>query len=174
MNSLQRAIQTLSSPGLFSFPLTPFDPDDGLDLVALREHVEAQIAAGPAALFVACGTGEFTALGLDEYEKVVTAAVAQAASRLPVFAGVGAGPALLGTSREQRSGAMPTVSCCFRLTSWHRRPGASSEAGIRLAGPTMGPVRPPLVDAKPEHVEQLGMLLERGRTVLGRWAEARA
>jgi 5-dehydro-4-deoxyglucarate dehydratase len=78
--------------GLLSFPLTPFTPDDKVDLDVLAEHLNRQIAAGPAALFVACGTGEFTALSVPEYRDVVRTAARTAAGRLPVFAGAGGGP----------------------------------------------------------------------------------
>jgi 5-dehydro-4-deoxyglucarate dehydratase len=78
--------------GLLSFPLTPFTADDEVNTGVLADHVAEQIAAGPAALFVACGTGEFTALGLDEYRTVVRTAVREAAGRLPVYAGAGGGP----------------------------------------------------------------------------------
>jgi len=78
--------------GLLSFPLTPFTPEDKVDLDVFAEHVARQIEAGPAALFVACGTGEFTALSLPEYRDVVRTAVRVAAGRLPVFAGAGGGP----------------------------------------------------------------------------------
>jgi len=80
--------------GLLSFPLTPFTSSDEVDLDVFAEHVDQQIAAGPSALFVACGTGEFTALDLDEYRAVVSAAVRVAGGRLPVFAGTGGGPRL--------------------------------------------------------------------------------
>jgi 5-dehydro-4-deoxyglucarate dehydratase len=40
------------------------------------------------------------------------------------------------------------------------------KAGAKLSGLAMGPVRPPLVDAHPEHVEQLEAILRRGRAVL--------
>lgn len=78
--------------GLLSFPLTPFTAGDTVDAGVLAEHIGRQIAAGPAALFVACGTGEFTALGMDEYRTVVRTAVREAGGRLPVFAGAGGGP----------------------------------------------------------------------------------
>ncbi|AYY12539.1 5-dehydro-4-deoxyglucarate dehydratase [Actinobacteria bacterium YIM 96077] len=78
--------------GLLSFPLTPFTSDDEIALDVFAEHLERQIAAGPAALFVACGTGEFTALGQDEYQKLVSTAVRVADGRLPVVAGAGGGP----------------------------------------------------------------------------------
>jgi 5-dehydro-4-deoxyglucarate dehydratase len=80
--------------GLLSFPLTPFTPDDEVNVGVLVQHLTRQIAAKPAALFVACGTGEFTALDLDEYRTVVRTAVREAAGGLPVYAGVGGGPRL--------------------------------------------------------------------------------
>jgi len=79
---------------LLSFPLTPFTDDDKVDLDVYATHVGQQIDAGPAGLYVACGTGEFTALSLQEYRDVVATAVRVAAGRLPVYAGAGGGPQL--------------------------------------------------------------------------------
>jgi 5-dehydro-4-deoxyglucarate dehydratase len=78
--------------GLLSFPLTPFTADDKVDLDVFAEHVSRQLDAGPTGLFVACGTGEYTALSLAEYREVVATAVRVAAGRVPVFAGAGGGP----------------------------------------------------------------------------------
>ncbi len=78
--------------GLLSFPLTPFTAEGSVDLPAFAEHVETQISHDPTAIFVACGTGEFTALSLAEFRDVVSAAVAVAKGRLPVVAGCGGGP----------------------------------------------------------------------------------
>jgi 5-dehydro-4-deoxyglucarate dehydratase len=47
-------------------------------------------------------------------------------------------------------------------------PVALVKAGARLSGLDMGPVRPPLVDASAEHVEQLATIIARGRAVLAR------
>jgi 5-dehydro-4-deoxyglucarate dehydratase len=77
-----------------SFPVTAFHPDGGLNLDAFRQHVADQVAAGPAALFVACGTGEFFSLDDEEYARVVRAAVEVAAGAVPVYAGVGYGTAV--------------------------------------------------------------------------------
>jgi 5-dehydro-4-deoxyglucarate dehydratase len=77
--------------GVLSFPLTSFHRDGSLDLDGFRTHVAAQIAAGPGAVFPACGTGEFFSLDEDEYRKVVTATVEEAAGRVPVVAGIGYG-----------------------------------------------------------------------------------
>ncbi|MGH3656820.1 MAG: dihydrodipicolinate synthase family protein, partial [Micromonosporaceae bacterium] len=62
-------------PGLLSFPLTPFTGEDTVALDVFTGHLEQQIAASPAALYVACGTGEFTALSFDEHRDLVSAAV---------------------------------------------------------------------------------------------------
>ncbi|KPI17891.1 5-dehydro-4-deoxyglucarate dehydratase [Actinobacteria bacterium OK074] len=77
--------------GVLSFPLTSFHADGSLDLEGFRAHVAAQVAAGPGAVFPACGTGEFFSLDEDEYRQVVTAAVEVTAGRVPVVAGVGYG-----------------------------------------------------------------------------------
>jgi 5-dehydro-4-deoxyglucarate dehydratase len=78
--------------GLLSFPLTPFTADDRVNLDVLAEHVAAHVAAKPAGVFVACGTGEFTALSLVEYRDVVATAVRVVDGAMPVYAGVGGGP----------------------------------------------------------------------------------
>ena len=81
--------------GLLSFPLTPFTPDGGrVDLDVLATHVRQQLAWGPGAIFIACGTGEFTALSLAEYSDVVRVAVETVAGSVPVYAGAGGGPAI--------------------------------------------------------------------------------
>ncbi|MEU3844176.1 5-dehydro-4-deoxyglucarate dehydratase [Streptomyces sp. NPDC028635] len=77
--------------GVLSFPLTAFHDDGTLDPDGCRAHVAAQLAAGPGALFPACGTGEFFSLDEDEYRQVVTVAVTEADGRVPVVAGTGYG-----------------------------------------------------------------------------------
>ena len=78
--------------GLLSFPLTPFAENDTVDTEVLAEHIEAHVAAKPAGFFVACGTGEFTALSIEEYRTVVSTALRVVNGRMPVFSGVGGGP----------------------------------------------------------------------------------
>jgi 5-dehydro-4-deoxyglucarate dehydratase len=75
--------------GVLFFPVTPFDAAGGVAEDVLAEHVKHGVAAGPGGVFVACGTGEFNALGVDEFERVVTVAVEATAGRVPVFAGAG-------------------------------------------------------------------------------------
>ncbi|WP_371743525.1 5-dehydro-4-deoxyglucarate dehydratase [Herbiconiux sp. SALV-R1] len=82
--------------GVLFFPVTPFDGSDRVDTELLGQHVAGRVADGAAAVFAACGTGEFHALAHDEYETAVAAAVAAAAGAVPVVAGTG-GP--LGHAR---------------------------------------------------------------------------
>ncbi len=77
--------------GVLSFPLTAFHDDGTLDPDGSRAHVAARLAAGPGAVFPACGTGEFFSLDEEEYRQVVTIAVEEAAGRVPVVAGTGYG-----------------------------------------------------------------------------------
>jgi 5-dehydro-4-deoxyglucarate dehydratase len=91
-NSTSRLARRLD--GLLFFPVTAFDAGGGVDLDAYRQHLKARLAAGPAALFACCGTGEFFSLGVEEYAALVRVAVEEAAGRIPVVAGVGYGTAL--------------------------------------------------------------------------------
>ncbi|MCU1439191.1 MAG: 5-dehydro-4-deoxyglucarate dehydratase [Rhodoglobus sp.] len=78
--------------GVLAFPLSPFSEDGStIDLPAFRAHLRGQIAAGAGALFVCCGTGEFSALDEAEYGQLIEAAVEEAAGRLPILAGIGYG-----------------------------------------------------------------------------------
>ena len=83
--------------GVLFFPVTAFDAEDRLDLGALEQHIARGVEAGPGAVFAACGTGEYHALALEEYELAVRTAVTTTAGRVPVVAGVG-GP--LGHARS--------------------------------------------------------------------------
>jgi 5-dehydro-4-deoxyglucarate dehydratase len=80
--------------GLLSFPVTPFTPQNEIDVPRYREHVQFMLDAKPGALFVCGGTGEFFSLGLDEYKTLVAAAVEQASGSAPIVAGVGYGARL--------------------------------------------------------------------------------
>ncbi|WP_433450241.1 5-dehydro-4-deoxyglucarate dehydratase [Streptomyces sp. CA-142005] len=76
---------------VLSFPLTAFHDDGSLDPDGFRAHVAGRLAAGPGAVFPACGTGEFFSLDEEEFRTVVTITVEEAAGRVPVVAGTGYG-----------------------------------------------------------------------------------
>ncbi len=48
--------------GLLFFPITPYQGDGEVDLTELAAHVRRGVDAGAGGVFVACGTGEFSAL----------------------------------------------------------------------------------------------------------------
>ncbi|MCH5644775.1 MULTISPECIES: 5-dehydro-4-deoxyglucarate dehydratase [unclassified Gordonia (in: high G+C Gram-positive bacteria)] len=75
--------------GVLFFPVTPFGPDGEVDYDRLVEHIDRGVAAGPGGVFVACGTGEFHALGLREFGEIVRRTVETVGGRVPVFAGAG-------------------------------------------------------------------------------------
>jgi 5-dehydro-4-deoxyglucarate dehydratase len=76
---------------VLSFPLTSFTDDGAVDLQGFRDHVRRQVAAGPAAIFPCCGTGEFFPLDEEEYEALVIVAVEETDRRVPVVTGLGYG-----------------------------------------------------------------------------------
>ncbi|WP_329408614.1 5-dehydro-4-deoxyglucarate dehydratase [Streptomyces sp. NBC_00704] len=80
--------------GPLFFPVTAYGPDGALDLDVFRAHVRGGVEAGAAAVFAACGTGEFHALTPEEFEACVRTAVEETAGRVPVVAGAGYGTAL--------------------------------------------------------------------------------
>jgi 5-dehydro-4-deoxyglucarate dehydratase len=80
--------------GPLFFPVTAYGPGGAVDPDTCRTHVRRGVAAGAAAVFVCCGTGEFHALTPEEYQDCVRTAVEAAGGRVPVVAGTGYGTAL--------------------------------------------------------------------------------
>lgn len=87
----------LTFTGVLFFPVTPFDESGAVAEDVLRAHVANGVEHGAGGVFIACGTGEFHALGLEEYETTVRVGVEAAAGRVPVLAGIG-GP--IGQARQ--------------------------------------------------------------------------
>ncbi|MGY1439824.1 5-dehydro-4-deoxyglucarate dehydratase [Streptomyces reniochalinae] len=79
--------------GLLAFPLTPFSDALSLDLDAFAQNVERHVEAGAGALFVACGTGEFSSLSPAEHAAVLARAREVVRGRVPVWVGAGGGAA---------------------------------------------------------------------------------
>lgn len=77
--------------GLLSFPVTHFDEHLDFAEAPFRRHIGWLLEHKPAALFAAGGTGEFFSLTLEEFSRVVAAAVAETAGKAPVIAGCGYG-----------------------------------------------------------------------------------
>ncbi|WP_148254224.1 5-dehydro-4-deoxyglucarate dehydratase [Aidingimonas lacisalsi] len=75
--------------GLLSFPVTDFDSDGHFDEASYRRRLEWFVSHEISAVFVAGGTGEFFNLTLDEYRRIVKAAVEVVDGKLPVIASAG-------------------------------------------------------------------------------------
>jgi 5-dehydro-4-deoxyglucarate dehydratase len=89
--------------GVLFFPVTPFDADGTLAEQVLAEHIRRGMEHGPGGVFVACGTGEFSALSEAEHARAVRVATEVVDGRVPVLAGAG-GPigAALNQARAAR------------------------------------------------------------------------
>ncbi|MFF1519679.1 5-dehydro-4-deoxyglucarate dehydratase [Streptomyces sp. NPDC058305] len=94
MTSAPLAARLKIPSGPLFFPVTAYGPDGAVDLDVYREHVRRGVEAGAAAVFAACGTGEFHALTPEEFEASVRTAVEATEGRVPVVAGAGYGTAL--------------------------------------------------------------------------------
>ncbi|WP_043640809.1 5-dehydro-4-deoxyglucarate dehydratase [Nonomuraea candida] len=113
--------------GVLFFPVTPFGPDGNLAEPILARHVAEGVAAGAGGVFTACGTGEFNALDLEEYTRVVSTAVTATAGRVPVFAGAG--------------GPLPTARAFARAAAAEGADGLLLMPPYLVTGPTAGLVR---------------------------------
>lgn len=93
--------------GVLFFPVTAYAADGTVDAGVVRQHVSAGVDAGPGGVFAVCGTGEFHALALDEYEVALAAAIEGTAGRVPVIAGAGGalGHAIACARAAERLGA---------------------------------------------------------------------
>src|SRR5665647_1155123 len=93
--------------GLLSFPVTHFDADGDFDESAYRQHLTWLAEHDVAGLFAAGGTGEYFSLTPQEVTAVVSAAVSESASRVPIVAPAGGATrvAVDQTRAAERAGA---------------------------------------------------------------------
>lgn len=119
--------------GMNCFPTTSFGSGGTVDHGVFRDHLEYQLRARPAGVFVACGTGEFWSLGWDERIAVAETAVGVVDSRHPVVAGwSGSAPAdFEALARLADAGVaglllMPTAG-------WPAGPGGLRDYYLRVA-----------------------------------------
>jgi 5-dehydro-4-deoxyglucarate dehydratase len=93
--------------GLLAFPLTSFDEDLDLDLAGFAENVDRHVVHDAGAVFLGCGTGEFSALSDREQGALLTRGREVVDERVPVWLGVGgsAAQARAGVAMAQQGGA---------------------------------------------------------------------
>ena len=76
--------------GTYTVLVTPFDTSGAVDLAALTDLVDWQIAEGIHGLIPLGSTGEFLSLTEEEWASVARTVVTTAAGRVPVLIGTGA------------------------------------------------------------------------------------
>ena len=94
--------------GTYTVMITPLDADGNVDLTALAEFTEWQIAEGIHGLIPLGSTGEFLSLTEAEREAVAACVIDTAAGRVPVLVGAGAewtDDAIRASRTAQRLGA---------------------------------------------------------------------
>lgn len=107
--------------GVLTALVTPFDPQGGLDLPALKRLVERQLKAGVGGL-VACGTtGETACLNLEERAQVVQTVVEVTAGKVPVIAGSGSNDTR-GTIEETRRVKEWGADAALVVAPYYNRP----------------------------------------------------
>ncbi|MFC5447048.1 5-dehydro-4-deoxyglucarate dehydratase [Paenibacillus aestuarii] len=75
--------------GILGFPVAPMDDQGRLDAKAFEQNVRFLVEEGLSSIFVCCGSGEFHALSLADYEQMVEVAVSVTKGKVPVYSGVG-------------------------------------------------------------------------------------
>ena len=76
--------------------ITPFTPDEEVDVPSLRRHVDYLVSSGVHGIWAAGTTGEFAALSDEQRLLVIETVLDEVAGRVPVIANVSA-PATRGT-----------------------------------------------------------------------------
>ncbi len=87
MVSTETAIPTFQ--GSMVALATPMHPDGSLDLPAYRKLIDWHVQEGTDALVVVGTSGESPTVSMEEHAELIRVAVAHAAGRIPVVAGVG-------------------------------------------------------------------------------------
>ncbi|WP_221563193.1 5-dehydro-4-deoxyglucarate dehydratase [Alkalihalobacillus sp. TS-13] len=75
--------------GILGFPITPFNESGNIDEKALSRNIEFLLENDLEAIFIACGSGEFNAVSIKEYESMVEMATSLVDKKVPVYTGVG-------------------------------------------------------------------------------------
>lgn len=75
--------------GVITALVTPFNSDNTVDYIALKELVEFQIENGISGLLPMGTTGESPTVSNDEHTKIIQSVISQTNGRVPVIAGTG-------------------------------------------------------------------------------------
>ncbi len=127
--------------GIVTAIVTPLR-DDELDLTALAALIDDQIAKGASGLVVSGGTGEFTALSLDERSRLIAEAVRIADGRVPIIGATGClttRDAIRLTREAQAAGVVGALiaSPYAEPINWRERSAFYTELDAAVALPLM-------------------------------------
>ena len=107
--------------------VTPFRTDGALDEVALKAHVERQIASG-IELLIPCGTtGEAATLTDAEWLRVIELTCEVAASRVAIFAGCTHNSTVAAVDRAERVTQVPGLTGILTANPYYNRPGQEGQ-----------------------------------------------
>lgn len=120
---------------------TPFDADDELDLAALCNLCERQIAAGATALLVGETAGEMATLTTDEHDALVRTAVNASRGRAKVISGAGSNGTCQAIALTQRAAAAGADAVMSVVPYYNKPTQAGIEAHFRaIADATSLPI----------------------------------
>lgn len=148
--------------GLVTALVTPLR-DDGLDLAALAALVDDQIAKGVSGFVVSGGTGEYTALSLDERRLLIREAVRIVDGRVPVIGATGClstRDAIVLTRDAQAAGVAGVLvaSPYGEAINWRERLAFYSDLDAAVSLPIMIYNTPPSGFLTFEQIRQLAAL----------------
>ena len=108
--------------GVFAIPVTPFTPDDGVDVGSLRRCVDFCIAAGAGGVVAPVNASEFFTLTETERKLVVETIVEQTNGRVPVVAGVSGSSTQVAVEMARHAGQAGADSV-MAMPPFVRHPG---------------------------------------------------
>lgn len=107
--------------------VTPFRPDGSVDELALRSHVDWQIANGVTLLIPAGTTGEASTLTEQEWLRVVQITVEAAEARVPVFAGCTHNATAQAVANARRVARIPGLSGILTANPYYNKPNQEGQ-----------------------------------------------
>jgi 4-hydroxy-tetrahydrodipicolinate synthase len=107
---------------VFAIPVTPFTPDDEIDIGSLRRCVDFCVAAGAGGVVAPVNASEFFTLTETERKKVVETVVEQTNGRVPVVAGVSGSSTQVAVEMARHAGQAGADSV-MAMPPFVRHPG---------------------------------------------------
>jgi 4-hydroxy-tetrahydrodipicolinate synthase len=128
-------VRSIDLRGVLTALATPFAADGSLDEGAFRRLVRRQCESGVQGLVPSGTTGESPTLAQEEWERVVRAAVEEAAGRVPVVAGTGTHDTRRTVARTRRAAELGADAALVVVPYYNKpNPAGLKEHFLRVAG----------------------------------------